>query len=354
MRVLRAKRRASAASAVRAGNAVLNSVERGRRTRLLSQPTSLTVHVTDRCSLRCAMCMNASGSTLDWPEEARHERSRDFSPDIFIELMERFPLARSVCLAGIGEPLLNPHLRDMATLAKARGLAVSLITNGTELADHAMWLANGCVDEIEVSANAVDDASMARVCGGSPEAFARFTAGLSALVDARNHSGFPRKLSISSVLWKSRLHDAAAVLDLAASRGIDSVTFHNLIPSSLSGCGIEEVLDVRESEHLKGLASEGLRLGVNVGLPAIASVDLEADRGYTTCVSPWRTLYVDADGGVSGCFRIEAPSRGNGDWLRSSVWNNDYFRTLRRSHLGDRPSLPIRCRTCVQTFTAAS
>ncbi len=339
---------AAALALARVGNALLSRLERGRRACLLSRPTALILHVTDRCTLHCVMCMNASGSALEWPREGQHQRSLDFSQECLDVLLRRFPLARSVCFAGVGEPLLNPELADMAAMARRRGLRTELITNGTELADNLHWLGNGSLDSVEVSVNAVDNESMARDCRGGSRGFARLCDGLDGMVRIREEFGHPQHLSLSAVLWKSRLPDATGFIDFAASHGVARLTFHNLIPSSLTGCGLDEVLDHRDAGSLAELAVCGKKTGVAVVLPAVLGAG-SSEGELARCTSPWRTLYVDADGGVSGCFRIESPSCSNGDWRRPGIWNNAYFRSLRGAHLSTRSSLPSRCQTCVET-----
>jgi MoaA/NifB/PqqE/SkfB family radical SAM enzyme len=336
-------------SLTRVGNAVLGRTERGRGVRVLSQPTSLTLHVTDRCSLRCVMCMNASGSALDWPKEGMHQPSRDFSRDSLDELLTRFPSARYVCFAGVGEPLLNRELASMVSLARERGLRSTLITNGTEIVDNLDWLTNGSLHAVEVSVNAVDKESMARDCRGTSASLARLSEGLAKLVREKARRGSPHHLSLSAVLWRSRLPDAHKFIDFAASHRIPALAFHNLIPSSLTGCGPEEVLDCSAVERLGELASHGRRVGVAVAVPVVLRLGSSIDGERAHCTSPWRTLYVDADGGVSGCFRIESPSRANGDWRQPHVWNNQYFRSLRGTHMGTGGELPARCLSCVET-----
>jgi MoaA/NifB/PqqE/SkfB family radical SAM enzyme len=327
-------------------NAVANKLERGRRERMFSGPVEAIVHVSDRCSFRCAMCMNADRD-VTWPVEGRHEGSGDFTAAMFDDLLACYPSLRTVCFAGVGEPLLVADLEQMVRSAHASGLRTTLVTNGTHLSDNVAWMSSGVLDSVSVSVNAWDAETMTRYCRVSADAFVRVRDGIEALVtSARREGGTPR-IEMSAVLWRSRRDDAASVLSYAERLGVTEVTFHNLIPSSLPGCGLDEVLTRDDATWLIGLRETGRHAGIHVHLPLV--VDLEAEPAR--CVSSWRVLYVDAAGGVSGCFRVEAPSVRNGDWRDASTWNGVYYRESRRAHMsgGRTRELPDRCRTCPET-----
>ena len=123
--------------------------------------TYLRLSVTDRCDLRCTYCM---------PEKMRFLPKRDV---LSLEELERLAtafIARGVTkirLTG-GEPLVR---RDMMELVRRLGTRIgdgleelTLTTNATQLADHAVALADAGVKRINVSLDTRD-----------PELFAKLT-----------------------------------------------------------------------------------------------------------------------------------------------------------------------------------
>ena len=89
---------------------------------------ALEVHVTDHCNLRCAGCCVLS------PLAARkllapHDLARDLAWATNV-------LRPSIFKLSGGEPLLSPHIVELARIAKESGIAprISLTTNGVLLA----------------------------------------------------------------------------------------------------------------------------------------------------------------------------------------------------------------------------
>lgn len=324
-------------------NSAVNRWERGRSVKPVSGPVELVVHVTDSCSFACGMCMNAR-VPVSWPAEARHVPSPPFDAELFERLVRKWSSARAVCFAGVGEPLLNPDLREMVVLAHDLGIRTEVITNGTELVENVDWLTSGVVDAVSISVNAWDEESATKYCGVGHAQFDRVREGVSALVRGRAESGRPTEITASAVLWKGRSDDARHIVDLAAGWALDALFLHGLIPSSMAGFGPDAMLDRTDRVWMDGLVEYGADQGLRVVLPRIVRVG----EATSVCSSPWRSLYVDAAGGVSGCMRVEAPSSSNGTWFDGSVWKSEYFVELRAAHLG-HGQLPDRCRYCVES-----
>lgn len=86
----------------------------------------LYVESTTVCNLACRTCVRNT-----WDEPARH-----MPLDLYQQVLEQaraMPDLRLLSFGGIGEPLTHPHLPEMVAQAKAQGLTVELITNGTLL-----------------------------------------------------------------------------------------------------------------------------------------------------------------------------------------------------------------------------
>ena len=122
--------------------------------------TYLRLSVTDRCDLRCTYCM---------PERMQFLPRKEI-----LDLEELYALARGFMARGIrrirltgGEPLVR---RDAMDLVRAIGRhvgedldEVTLTTNGTQLARHAVDLADSGVRRINVSLDTLDRRTFLRL-----------------------------------------------------------------------------------------------------------------------------------------------------------------------------------------------
>jgi MoaA/NifB/PqqE/SkfB family radical SAM enzyme len=86
----------------------------------------LYVEPTTVCNLACRMCVRNI-----WHEPIGH-----MALDLYEQVLDQaraIPELRLLSFGGIGEPLTHPHLPEMVARAKAQGLLVELVTNGTLL-----------------------------------------------------------------------------------------------------------------------------------------------------------------------------------------------------------------------------
>ncbi len=103
------------------------------RGRARTGPFFAMIDVTQRCNLNCVGCRFHS------PYTRRPSAGDPEIMDVSVELVERFCSelgsmgTESLIFSGAGEPMLHPRIFDLIGVAKAAGLKVSLLTNGTLL-----------------------------------------------------------------------------------------------------------------------------------------------------------------------------------------------------------------------------
>ena len=121
----------------------------------------LRLSVTDRCDLRCSYCMPKGFKGF---EEPRHWLSFD-EIERLLAAFARLGVSR-VRLTG-GEPLLRRHLAQLASrIAALPGINdLSLSTNATQLARHAVALKAAGVSRLNVSLDSLDRACMESITG---------------------------------------------------------------------------------------------------------------------------------------------------------------------------------------------
>jgi radical SAM protein with 4Fe4S-binding SPASM domain len=182
-------------------------------------PVHLQVEVTGACNLRCRMCLVGHRPPID-------RRSGSLDPASFRALLDGLPSLRSLTLQGLGEPLLAPHLAEMITLAKARGLETGFNTNGTLLdARHRRMLLDLGVDWAHVSVDAATPAVFEGIRLGAD--FHRVVGNLRALVAERGARRHPR-IQLNAVLMRRTVAELAGLVRLAADLGVDRLWVQQL------------------------------------------------------------------------------------------------------------------------------
>lgn len=90
----------------------------------LGVPQEIIIEVTNRCNLRCPMCIRTH----------RKINERDLSLEEFHRLIENItPETERIAIAGLGEPLLHLQIVEMVYQCNKRGFKTVLYTNATLL-----------------------------------------------------------------------------------------------------------------------------------------------------------------------------------------------------------------------------
>jgi radical SAM protein with 4Fe4S-binding SPASM domain len=100
-------------------------------------------NVTNACNLACGHCYSASG---------KKKVEEKITPEIVLSTVESLKKAniKAVILSG-GEPLMSPHLFDIAKILKDAGLATHLSTNGTMIRQSDLGTIRSLFDYVGVS-----------------------------------------------------------------------------------------------------------------------------------------------------------------------------------------------------------
>ena len=172
--------------------------------------TYLRVSVTDRCNLRCDYCKPPEGVKL-----LRHEDILSFEEIVDVVRIAVEMGVTKVRITG-GEPVVRRNVESLIVMLSAiDGIEdLAMTTNGTLLADHAPALAAAGLHRVNVSLDAMDPASYARITRGGDVRTAL------AGIDAAIAAGLtPVKLNCV-ILASSDEPDARAVADFAREKHI--------------------------------------------------------------------------------------------------------------------------------------
>ena len=197
----------------------------GHRLALIRSPhhlVKLYVEPTTVCNLACRTCVRNT-----WDEPVGH-----MPLDLYRALLDQaraMPDLHTLSFGGIGEPLAHPHLPDMVAQAKAQGLAVEIVTNGTLLdAALARALVEAGLDRLWVSIDGVTPASYGDVRGTALQTVLDHLYALQAI--QRDLGRTSPQLGLVFVAMKRNVADLAELPRLARRLGAARVMVTNVIP----------------------------------------------------------------------------------------------------------------------------
>lgn len=238
----------------------------------------------------------------------------DFDAADFERLLDTFPDLEHIELQGEGEPLLHKGFFDMARLARARGIRLSMITNGSLFSEErvAAILEVG-MEAINVSIESPDEAAFKKIRGGS---LRKVKAGIARFLAARRGRGLELpKVGFSITVLKHTIDSLPEVAELYRELGMDggaTVQPLNRMESYKSVYGpeiFEQLLGPEDRQRLMQL----LR-----GDPKMRSLLADARQSHHFYPElsrrfeplhgcPWVKggVYVDRHGGMTTCCMVK-------------------------------------------------
>lgn len=301
---------------------------------------ALSFWLTERCNLSCEMC---------WVETKGTRPT--MTPDDWLRLADDVRRYRPRITVTGGEPTVYRGWLEVLAGIKARGLYLSLNTNGLGLASQAEALVRIGVDDVSVSLDGLPETH--DTVRGKAGAYTRSTEGLEALLRARGGRAWPI-VRATTVLSNENLAELETLHDELGRLGVDCHTLQHrwfVTPKGLAahaeeagrrlGLGTEALGGFLWSnpEPVAGLAEVAARLGSRRGGPAIAwSPALsaqEAEAYYRTpeaavrgfCRSRWYRMSILSDGTATPCLGLVAGSVRERPF--AEIWNGPEMRRFR-------------------------
>jgi MoaA/NifB/PqqE/SkfB family radical SAM enzyme len=337
-------------------------------------PRVFHVDVSNACNTDCVYCWFHSEYSADRPDAALFDpawQSRRIDYGLYTRLVDDLVSLRAtedLVLSGKGEPLTHPRLLDMVRYAKARGLAVTLFTNGILLTPEvAAALIDAGLDLLYVSLSAHDAASFAKLHRDPPpDQFDRIVAHCAGLTREKRARGaaLPR-LVLVSILNRRNAADAVAFARLAERIGADHLRYQL---TAIESYNEPLRLSADQLARLKVDLGEARAIAEAAGIDVIANIDFQMAHAATSqdwsgdyfldagCFAGWLFSRVWADGTVSFCC-VPKPMGKLGETGFAEFWKSARYADLRldakdlRAH-GDRRMdddsrlLDARCVRC--------
>ncbi|MED5342439.1 MAG: radical SAM/SPASM domain-containing protein, partial [SAR324 cluster bacterium] len=180
---------------------------------------------TVSCNLDCITCFRN-----EWDQPLGRMQDATFAS--ILEGLQEMDPRPSVYFGGIGEPLFHPSTLDWIEQAKALGVKVELITNGTILNEKtARRLIDSGLDMLWVSLDGASEETYADVRLGAE--LPRILRNLRRFVKMRPANHYPKpELGIAFVAMKRNIADLPKVIRLGKSLKARHFAVSNLQPAT--------------------------------------------------------------------------------------------------------------------------
>jgi len=218
-------------------------------------------NITRRCNLHCVHCYSDS-TAQHYPGELTLQQSIDVIDDLADYGVP------AVLLSG-GEPMLHPNFFDLAGYAVARGLRITVSTNGTRIDSHAASrLKDLGVTYVGISLDGIGECH--DTFRGKPGAFQK-------AVDAFRHCrGAGQKVGLRLTLTRQTADQLPEILKFIEKEDIPRVCFYHLVYSGRGAdLGLLPPAETRAS--LKMIADAVLRWNREGNDREVLTVDQPAD-----------------------------------------------------------------------------
>ncbi len=181
----------------------------------------LYIEPTTACNLRCHTCIRNV-----WQDPEVHMEMSVFEQ--LVEQLSAFPELRRVVFSGLGEPMYHPHFLDMVRLVQARGVAVTVGSNGV-LMERALareLVALG-VDRLVISLDGIRPEIYSGVRGTAVATVLDNIRGLNEV--KRELGSLTPALGIEFVALRSNVAELAELSSLASHLGAARVLVSNVL-----------------------------------------------------------------------------------------------------------------------------
>jgi MoaA/NifB/PqqE/SkfB family radical SAM enzyme len=314
------------------------------------QPINLNIYVTDRCTLNCKMCLQHS---LDENLEASlskyyHQNGNDITLDTLRYILDRFNRSLFVCLAGVGEPFLNPNLGELIKLANKNKKIVGVITNGTLLEDKIMDVVKSPLNSISISLNALNKDEYMDISCCKSDLFDEVVDNINSLVRERNKEKSNLQIRVSFICHKGNYKNIPKMIELSKSLGVNGVDLINLIPTmkfefTRDYCLYNDNNDA--VELLNGLNPDEYKFDIRLPKLLIPGCNNRKCRWYFESIS------IDSTGNIGSCGAIMSPNPDYGNIFNDKdPWNNQHFIDMRKIFINSSLPLIGCCKYCTNNI----
>jgi MoaA/NifB/PqqE/SkfB family radical SAM enzyme len=301
-------------------------------------PFFVSVDLTRRCNLSCLHCRYHS-CLSEFPSPVDDPRS-DMNPVVLDKLLCELEGmgTKEIIFAGEGEPILYPQFFDAVSKAKAAGMHVNVITNGTLLTEKVInKLIELKLDLLTVSLWASSKEEYEKLYPGTkPEFFFKVLEALKRVSDLKAVSGsFLPRLRLHRPISRDNFMTVETGLEQAYAGGCDQFTVAPI--HSLKGDMASHKLSAEEQEMVlsslfrakKSLRQRSMHNNIDDALRLYRIGDAVWDT--LPCYVGWVHTRIRIDGTVYPCGRCDTPLGSLNEKSLSRIWNGEPYRRFRKT-----------------------
>ncbi len=188
-----------------------------RQGRTLAFPQSISFTITNTCNLRCQMCGQWSQEGYIRAQAGRRppEMQLDDWKRVVDELAQHG--IGSLLIRG-GEPFLYPHIAELLEYIHAKGMFISIDTNGTQLSRYAALITQ--LGKIHLTISVDGPEEIHDQVRGVPGTFRRLSEGVAALHALEKEGGQKISLSINFTISPYSYRGLGVMPEVARQLGI--------------------------------------------------------------------------------------------------------------------------------------
>ena len=337
-------------------------------------PYTIQLDVTNRCNNDCIACWLHSPLLRKSGPNAKDLRAQ-LRFDVVAQLLDDAATlgTRDIYMAGGGDPIVYPWLRETVERAKSHGMTVAINTNfALANDDWCDWACDVGLDDITIS-----------VWAGSPETydathpnkkprdFDKLKKQVAYLNRRKREVGRGPTVKVYHVVSKLNAHEFDAMYRFVEETGSDAVEFTvvDTVPGKTDVLLFDDAARARLLDQSLALqrrleaSGDADRLfGFDHWLRRLRTEDVVDGRGDVSivhtfpCTIGWTFLRVMPDGKVASCLKSHRIPIGNINEQRlPELWNNHQQREFRRrtnvlekrdpwfSNIGNDPGVACGC-----------
>lgn len=309
-------------------------------------PIIISIVGTTNCTLSCDMCPTHSAFVpRNYPHIQQNVKDIDF--DMFREIIDRFGNALTVHIIGSGEPLLNRDFFRMVDYAAMKKMIVKTFSNGTTIAENISNILNSKLNGITISLNGQNAEEFRRMTGMAEAVYEDIYNAAKKLIEERNRTNSNVSVKLSHIIDSYNYKFIPDMVDVSLKLGADHIFFCNFLPSPYTGLTRDERMLMAEGKIIKDIGAIFRAYPPRIRNKLTPPLLLDAGLHENRCDTHFSQIRFDGDGNISSCSIMLLNMIGYGDYREGEVWNNDYFKKMRRIFLsGDESLLPEPCKSC--------
>lgn len=310
------------------------------------EPITISIVATSRCTLACDMCPTHSGRV---PDDYTHAQQsiKDMDLASFKEIIDRFKSAATVHIIGSGEPILNKDFFRMVDYASDKKMTVKTFSNGTTVRENIDNILNSGLDGITISINGHNAEEFSRMTGMKAEVYDEIYGAVKALVAEKKRRGSGVKVKLSYIIDKRNYKFIPAMAAVSLALDVDHSFFCNFLSAPYDGLKAEERSLMADEKVVSDLRAIFAAYPPAVRKKLTPPLFVNAGMVKNNCETHFSQIRFDGDGNVSSCSMMLLNMSGHGYYKDIDVWNNAFFRDMRRKFLSKESFLiPDPCKVC--------